>query len=29
LTKAADEFAILGRKIFSSNQGMNVGEYES
>ena len=29
LTKSADEFAILGRKIFSSNQGMKVGEYES
>ena len=29
LTHSADEFAILGRKIFSSNQGMKVGEYES
>lgn len=29
LTKAAEEFATLGRKIFSSNQGMKVGEYES
>lgn len=28
LTKKADEFAILGRKIFSINQGMKVGDYE-
>lgn len=28
LAKNANEFAILGRKIFSINQGMKVGDYE-
>lgn len=28
LNKKASEFAILGRKIFSINQGMRVGNYE-
>jgi hypothetical protein len=28
LNKKANEFAILGRKIFSINQGMRVGNYE-
>jgi hypothetical protein len=28
LTRGAEEMATLGRKIFSINQGMRVGDFE-